>query len=106
LIYRCLQQPKKSRDNTILLSLTKNRVKKMSDKLLPIADVMRELNIGRTSVYNLVNKGLLAKPIKVGRSSKWLESEINESIAKMKLARGAAFIGDDRDTDQDEAEAA
>ena len=38
----------------------------MSQELMSIDDVQRELNVGRTTVYNLLDQGKL-KSVKIGR---------------------------------------
>jgi prophage regulatory protein len=64
--------------------------KTMSDENLRIADVMDLLKIRRSSVYEYVKRGILPKPIKLGRTSIWIRSEIDEVIERQKLERDAA----------------
>lgn len=47
-----------------------------------IDDLMGLFGIGRSTVYELVKKGILPPPIKLGRSSIWLGAEVYEAIKK------------------------
>lgn len=61
-----------------------------NEKNLRIAALMDLLGIGRSTVYDLIKKGQLPEPIKIGRSSVWLKSEIDAVIEERKSAREAA----------------
>ena len=54
-------------------------MKAEEDRLLTKAEVCAKLGIKPTSVWNLVQKGKLT-PIKVGRSSRYKLSEVNEYL--------------------------
>ncbi len=43
--------------------------------------------MGRSRIYALIDEGDLPPPIKIGRSSRWLKSEIDSWIAKQAAAR-------------------
>ena len=61
------------------------------DRLVPLAEVMRLLGVGRTSVYGLVASGKLSKPVHaVTRKASWPESEIRTYIEQKKIERVAA----------------
>ena len=45
--------------------------------VLTIEQVMTKLGIGRTMVYKLINEDDFPRQIKVGRCSRWVESEID-----------------------------
>lgn len=55
--------------------------------MLNVTQIMARLNVGKSSVYGLVKNGLLPKPIKVGGSARWEETEVEESIEAMKAER-------------------
>ena len=49
-------------------------------KLLTLAEVLELLGIGKTKLYGDIQKGLFPPPIKIGVSSRWLASEIQELV--------------------------
>ena len=52
----------------------------MSEKLLTIETVMERTGFGRTKIYDLINKGELPKPAKIGAASRWREAVIDQWI--------------------------
>jgi predicted DNA-binding transcriptional regulator AlpA len=46
--------------------------------------------IDRSTVYRKVQAGILPKPIKLGRLSRWLEDEIDQVLSDLADARGRA----------------
>jgi prophage regulatory protein len=64
-------------------------------KLIRLPEVQKLTGLGRTAVYNKVNSGELAPPVKIGvRSSAWVEREIfdwiESRIAERAEAQGVA----------------
>lgn len=55
--------------------------------MLNVSQVMARLNIGKTAVYDLVKRGELPKPVKIGGSSRWIPEEVEASIEVMKAKR-------------------
>ena len=53
-------------------------------------DVQKIFGIGQSTMYEYIKQGILPKPIKLGRTSIWIKSEIDEVIADRKAARGKA----------------
>lgn len=52
------------------------------ETLLRLPQVCARLGLGRSSIYDLVNRGELCRPIKLGaRASAWPASEIDRFIA-------------------------
>jgi len=47
----------------------------------------RYTKMGRTSIYAGIKSGIFPKPIKIGRSSRWLRSEVEAAIAKLASQR-------------------
>lgn len=45
--------------------------------------------IGNSTVYDLIKKEILPKPIKIGRSSVWIKDEVDAVIEERKKARVA-----------------
>lgn len=52
-----------------------------------IKDIMHLFGIGRSTVYEYVQRQILPPPIKLGRTSIWLKSEIDAVIEQQKKAR-------------------
>ncbi len=50
------------------------------DKLLKIDEVLKILNIPKTSFYRYVKNGIVPKPLKIGRSARWKSSDIQNFI--------------------------
>lgn len=58
-----------------------------SPSLLRIDDVFRRVGFRRNKLYDLINADEFPKPVKIGRMSAWVESEIDEWINKQIAAR-------------------
>lgn len=53
------------------------------ERLLRLNDVMARLGVGRSSIYELVRRGELCQPVKLGvRASAWPASAIDRFIAE------------------------
>jgi len=61
------------------------------DAAMRLPEVMGTLGLSRASVYALIQKGALARPVKIGRTSVWLRSEVQAFLAARKAARDAAI---------------
>lgn len=59
-------------------------------RVLTIEEVMAKLSIGRTMVYKLIIEEGFPKQIKVGRCSRWVESEVDEWLRGRMAHRQAA----------------
>jgi prophage regulatory protein len=59
---------------------------------LRIKQVEEKLGIKRSTIYELMRKGLLPQPIKIGGSSIWIESEVDQAMIAQatKRTKGAA----------------
>jgi len=57
------------------------------ERLLNVCRVAELLGISKRGVYRLVARGELAKPVKVGQVSRWLESEVIAWIERAKCKR-------------------
>jgi prophage regulatory protein len=58
--------------------------------LLPLEEVMGRVHMCRTAVYGRIKKGSFPAPAKVGSSSRWLSTEIDEWIAAVMRSRRPA----------------
>jgi len=61
----------------------------MENQNYRITDVMKLFGIGRSTVYDLVNRKVIKPPIKLGRTSVFLKDEIDAVIEERKQARDA-----------------
>ena len=61
-----------------------------TDKLLKAHEAAERLRISEPTFFRHVAKGILPKPLKLGASSRWPESEITAVIEKAKAERHAA----------------
>ncbi len=50
------------------------------DTLIKITDVQRQTLLGKSTIYALINKDLFPKPVKIGRSSRWSQRQIDALI--------------------------
>lgn len=55
--------------------------------LFTFEDTSRYIKLGRSHIYGRMAEGDFPLPIKIGRSSRWLKSEIDDWIAKRVAAR-------------------
>lgn len=60
------------------------------ETLIRIKAVMDRTGIGRTSIYKRINEGTFPAPVKIGNSSAWVESEIDEWVNKVISEREVA----------------
>lgn len=51
------------------------------DKLLSLGDVIDKVRLSRGAIYGRISEKAFPAPIKIGRSSRWLQSELDEWIA-------------------------
>jgi prophage regulatory protein len=60
------------------------------ERLLRLNEVMLRLGLGRSSIYELVRRGELCSPVKLGaRASAWPQSAIDGFIAeRIRASRG------------------
>ena len=54
----------------------------LSDKMVDMAFIMEFTGCSDKWFYKLIQEGLFPKPIKLGRSSRWLKSEVEEWVQK------------------------
>ncbi len=59
----------------------------LHDKLLRIRDVQERCSMSKTAIYNGIQAGTFPVPVKVGKSSRWLASEIQGFILARATAR-------------------
>lgn len=62
----------------------------MPEHFLTIDEVAEALRIHRTQLYKLVQTGELPKPVKLGRSSRYLKSEIEQFMLDLRRKQNAA----------------
>jgi predicted DNA-binding transcriptional regulator AlpA len=58
--------------------------------LLGFDALSQYLTFGRSRIYGLIAAGTFPRPIKVGKSSRWIRTEIDAWLAEHMSTRGAA----------------
>ena len=58
------------------------------ETLLSMGDLSRRLALSRPTIYGMVSAGTFPRPVSIGRSSRWLESEVSAWIAARGEAQG------------------
>lgn len=56
-------------------------------KLMVLAEVLELLSIGKSKLYSDIQKGIFPPPVKIGVSSRWIASEVQEVL--LAYTRGA-----------------
>ena len=59
----------------------------MTDRLLTDREVAERLGVAKATVWRHAAAGLLPQPVKLGRSTRWPESDIATAIGRMKSER-------------------
>lgn len=54
----------------------------LSDKMVDMAFITEFTELSDKWFYKLIQDGLFPKPIKLGRSSRWLKSEVEDWVQK------------------------
>lgn len=58
----------------------------LSDKMIDMAFITEFTGLSDKWFYKLIQDGLFPKPIKLGRSSRWLKSEVEEWVNQRIIA--------------------
>jgi predicted DNA-binding transcriptional regulator AlpA len=61
-----------------------------SKRLLPLAEVLRRIPLSRSYWYECIASGEAPAPVKIGKRSLWLESEIGQWVDGLAARRDAA----------------
>lgn len=56
-------------------------------QLLTVKDLCNRLKRSRASIYRDIKAGILAKPLKSGGSSRWIEADIQDYVDRALAAR-------------------
>lgn len=59
------------------------------DRLIKLEDVMHQVGMGKTKIYDMIQFEEFPAPIKLGRYSRWSQLEIQEWIEEQKGKRAA-----------------
>lgn len=59
------------------------------DRLIKIEEVMQQICIGRTKLYDMIQLEEFPAPIKLGRYSRWSQIEVQGWIEQQKQSRAA-----------------
>jgi len=60
-----------------------------NDRLIAIKDLESFLGISRPTIYRLVACGKFPRPIRIGRSTRWLWSEVDRYIKRLKESQSS-----------------
>ncbi|WP_033998020.1 helix-turn-helix transcriptional regulator [Pseudomonas paraeruginosa] len=60
---------------------------KTLDRLIKIEEVMHQIGMGRTKLYDMIQLEEFPAPIKLGRYSRWSQLEVQQWIEKKKNER-------------------
>lgn len=55
---------------------------------LRLEQLIQKLGLKKATIYAYMKRGLLPKPVKFGRASVWIESEVNHALEIRMKARG------------------
>ena len=58
-------------------------------RLLPIEEVMLRSGMGRTALYARIKAGSFPAPAKIGSSSRWLSTEVDQWVRAVMASRPA-----------------
>ena len=50
------------------------------DRLLTIDEVRRIVGLSNATLYRLINRGQFPSPVRIGRTSRWPESEVSSFL--------------------------
>jgi predicted DNA-binding transcriptional regulator AlpA len=60
---------------------------RMFDRLLNDREVAARLGVSKATVWRHAAAGLLPRPVKLGHSSRWPESDLAEAVQRLKAQR-------------------
>ncbi|VVE53333.1 helix-turn-helix transcriptional regulator [Pandoraea anhela] len=64
------------------------------ERLLKLKDVVDQVGFGKTAIYKRVKDGTFPRPVNIGYASRWLESEVQQWIAKQVAAARGGLVED------------
>lgn len=53
------------------------------ENLIKIEEVLKIVNVPKSSFYRYIKNGIMPKPLKIGRSARWKVSQIMSAIEKI-----------------------
>ncbi|MDN6857238.1 MULTISPECIES: helix-turn-helix transcriptional regulator [unclassified Pseudomonas] len=59
------------------------------DRLIKIEEVMQQIGMGRTKLYDMIQLEEFPAPVKLGRYSRWSQLEVQDWIEAQKSKRAA-----------------
>jgi len=57
------------------------------DRLIKLEDVVSQVGMGKTKIYNLIQLGEFPAPIKLGYASRWSQIEVQDWVEQQKAKR-------------------
>ncbi len=79
----CSREPTKEELNEASLMTTPAS----NVRLLPLAAILAEFKLHKTTIYGLIKRGKFPRPVKIGGSSRWLADEIENYKAECRASR-------------------
>lgn len=64
-------------------------MEQVTDKLLKLDEVLAQISLGKTKLYDMIQLEEFPEPIKLGRGSRWSQIEVQAWIEEQKNNRAA-----------------
>jgi prophage regulatory protein len=55
-------------------------------RLLPLDAVLEQVSLSKTALYDLIRAGYFPAPVKIGRSARWLSSDVDAFVLRVAAA--------------------
>lgn len=68
-------------------------IRQAMNRLLKLPDVETAVSLKKSKIYALISEGSFPAPVKVGRSSSWLQTEVENWIEQRANQRTIATVG-------------
>ena len=76
---------------------SKTNTRQPSPALLPFKALSAYVSFGRSRIYQLIQDGSFPRPIKIGKSSRWVVAEINRWLEQQIALRQTQMVGGGND---------
>lgn len=62
----------------------------LTPSLITLEEVIKRTSLQRTTIYELMKRGLFPAQVKIGKASRWVDDEISGWIEQLRSNRGRA----------------